>query len=149
MLLIKLTIDLYFNHCITLKTLGDITNMSFKVVDVDTEQHYIILEHPTDIGIEYEMESYYQWYVNFMENNYSVLKKNGLEYANIFINVFYKGQCNFEIFVKNLSLHYRNMMYHTQSVFSALSDKELLDILNDYSVSSEKIWKLFQTEYGR
>lgn len=49
MLLIKLTIDLYFNHCITLKTLGDITNMSFKVVDVDTEQHYIILEHPTDI----------------------------------------------------------------------------------------------------
>lgn len=149
MLLIKLTIDLYFNHCITLKTLGDITNMSFKVVDVDTEQHYIILEHPTDIGIEYEMESYYQWYVNFMENNYSVLKKTGLEYANIFINVFYKGQCNFEIFdKKSLATLSKYDVSYPISVF-ALSDKELLDILNDYSVSSEKIWKLFQTEYGR
>lgn len=84
-----------------------------------------------------------------MENNYSVLKKNGLEYANIFINVFYKGQCNFEIFdKKSLATLSKYDVSYPISVF-ALSDKELLDILNDYSVSSEKIWKLFQTEYGR
>lgn len=149
MLLIRLTIDLYFNHCITLKALGDITNMSFKVVDVNTEEHYISIEHPTDIGIEYEMESYYQWYVDFMENNYSILQKNGLKYANIFINVFYRGQCNFEIFDKeSLATLSKYDVSYPISVF-ALSDKELLDILNDYGVYSEKICKLFQTESGR
>ena len=149
MLLIKLTLDLYFNHSITSKALSGIANTPFKVVDVNTEEHYISIEHPTDIGIEYEMESYYQWYVDFMDNNYSVLKKNGLEYANIFINVFYKGQCNFEIFDKeSLATLSKYDISYPISIF-ALSDKELLDILNDYGVSSEKVCKLFQTESSR
>lgn len=146
MLLIKLTIDLYFNHGITPDTISGIIHMPFKVVDVNTEEHYISIEHPTDIGIEYEMEKYHQWYVKFVENNYSILRNNGLEYANIFINVFYKGQCNFEIFDKeSLATLSKYDVSYPISVF-ALSDKELSDILNDYGVSPERICKLFQTE---
>lgn len=149
MLLIKLTIDLYFNHSVTSNILSGIINMPFRVVDVNTKEHYISIEHPTDIGIEYEMENYNQWYVKFVEDNYNILRNNGLEYANIFINVFYKGQCNFEIFDKeSLATLSKYDISYPISVF-ALSDKELLDILNDYSVSSEKICKLFQTESGR
>lgn len=149
MLLIKLTIDLYFNHSVTPKTLNGIINMPFRVVDVNTEEHYISIEHPTDIGIEYEMENYHQWYVKFVDDNYNILRNNGLEYANIFINVFYKGQCNFEIFDKDsLAVLSKYDVSYPISIF-ALSDKELIDILNDYGVPSEKICRLFQTESGR
>ena len=96
MLLTRLTLDLYFNSQITLTESQSLIGTSYRVIDANDD--FISIEHPTDIGIEYNMEIYNQWYVDFIENNHSTLKHNGLDKINIFINVFYSGQCNFEIF---------------------------------------------------
>ena len=96
MLLTRLTLDLYFNSQITLTESQSLIGTSYRVIDANDD--FISIEHPIDIGIEYNMEIYNQWYVDFIENNHSTLKHNGLDKINIFINVFYSGQCNFEIF---------------------------------------------------
>ena len=83
MLLTRLTLDLYFNSQITLTESQSLIGTSYRVIDANDD--FISIEHPTDIGIEYNMEIYNQWYVDFIENNHSTLKHNGLDKINIFI----------------------------------------------------------------
>ena len=75
-----------------------------------------------------------------------MLKRLCLNYFKVHLAKFYWTVVIFD--KKSLATLSKYDVSYPISVF-ALSDKELLDILNDYSVSSEKIWKLFQTEYGR
>ena len=136
MLLTRLTLDLYFNSQITLTESQSLIGTSYRVIDANDD--FISIEHPTDIGIEYNMEIYNQWYVDFIENNHSTLKHNGLDKINIFINVFYSGQCNFEIFEsQSLSILSKYNVSLPISVFH-LSNNELKEILNDngYSLKS-------------
>ena len=128
MLLTRLTLDLYFNSQITLTESQSLIGTSYRVIDANDD--FISIEHPTDIGIEYNMEIYNQWYVDFIENNHSTLKHNGLDKINIFINVFYSGQCNFEIFEsQSLSILSKYNVSLPISVFH-LSNNELKEILN-------------------
>ena len=123
MLLTRLTLDLYFNSQITLTESQSLIGTSYRVIDANDD--FISIEHPTDIGIEYNMEIYNQWYVDFIENNHSTLKHNGLDKINIFINVFYSGQCNFEIFEsQSLSILSKYNVSLPISVFH-LSNNEL------------------------
>ena len=63
MLIQRMTLDLYFNRQVTLTELRGFISTSYRVIDANDD--YITIEHPTDIGIEYNMEIYNQWYVNF------------------------------------------------------------------------------------
>lgn len=136
MLLTRLTLDLYFNSQITLTESQSLIGTSYRVIDANDD--FISIEHPTDIGIEYNMEIYNQWYVDFIENNHSTLKHNGLDKINIFINVFYSGQCNFEIFEsQSLSILSKYNVSLPISVFH-LSNNELKEILNDNGYSLKK-----------
>lgn len=144
MLLTRLTLDLYFNSQITLTEIQSLIGTSYWVIDANYD--FISIEHPTDIGIEYNMEIYNQWYVDFIENNHSTLKHNGLDKINIFINVFYSGQCNFEIFEsQSLSILSKYNVSLPISVFH-LSNNELKEILNDNGYSLKRICEIFNNE---
>ena len=144
MLLTRLTLDLYFNSQITLTESQSLIGTSYRVIDANDD--FISIEHPTDIGIEYNMEIYNQWYVDFIENNHSTLKHNGLDKINIFINVFYSGQCNFEIFEsQSLSILSKYNESLPISVFH-LSNNELKEILNDNGYSLKRICEIFNNE---
>ena len=144
MLLTRLTLDLYFNSQITLTESQSLIGTSYLVIDANDD--FISIEHPTDIGIEYNMEIYNQWYVDFIENNHSTLKHNGLDKINIFINVFYSGQCNFEIFEsQSLSILSKYNVSLPISVFH-LSNNELKEILNDNGYSLKRICEIFNNE---
>lgn len=144
MLLTRLILDLYFNSQITLTELQSLIGTSYRVIDANYD--FISIEHPTDIGIEYNMEIYNQWYVDFIENNHSALKHNGLDKINIFINVFYSGQCNFEIFEsQSLSILSKYNVSLPISVFH-LSNNELKEILNDNGYSLKRICEIFNNE---
>ncbi|KAB5264412.1 hypothetical protein F9959_03775 [Bacteroides stercoris] len=144
MLLQRLTLDLYFNRQVTLTELKGFISTSYRVIDANDD--YITIEHPTDIGIEYNMEIYNQWYVNFIDKNYSALKNNGLDRINIFINVFYSGQCNFEIFdSQSMSILSKYNVSLPISVFH-LSNNELKEILSDNGYSKNRICEIFKSE---
>ena len=53
MLLTRLTLDLYFNSQITLTESQSLIGTSYRVIDANDD--FISIEHPTDIGIEYNM----------------------------------------------------------------------------------------------
>ncbi len=147
MLLVRLIVDLYFGHEITLNELHANIGTSYRVIDVNSELHYISIEHPKDIGVEYELESYNHWYVDFIKNNYDSLTKIGLEKANIFINVFFSGQCNFEIFDNaSLSELARYGLSLPISVFNLAND-ELIDIMKENGYSEERVLPLFSKEW--
>lgn len=144
MLLIRLTLDLYFNCQITLTELQSFIGTSYRVIDANDD--FITIEHPSDIGIEYNMEIYNQWYVDFIEKNHTILKYNGLDKINIFINVFYSGQCNFEIFdSKHLAILSKHDVSLPISIFR-LSHNELKEILTDNGYSKDDIVEIFSNE---
>ena len=146
MLLVRVILDLYFNHEITLNELRDNIDMSYRVIDANSDFHYISIEHPKDIGVEYELESYNQWYVDFISRNYDSLTKIGLERVNLFLNVFFSGQCNFEIFDKNsLSELSKYGISLPISIFN-LPNEELKDILKENGYSKERITQIFNYE---
>jgi hypothetical protein len=82
----------------------------------------------------------------FLPKNYSALKNNGLDRINIFINVFYSGQCNFEIFdSQSMSILSKYNVSLPISVFH-LSNNELKEILSDNGYSKNRICEIFKSE---
>ncbi len=146
MLLVRLILDLYFNHEISMNELRDNTDVSFRIIDMDNESNYVSIEHPSEIGVEYKLDYYNQWYVGFISRNYESLRNIGLESANIFINVFFSGQCNFEIFdstsLAELSKYAISLPI---SVFN-LPDDELKDMLKENRYSKDRITQIFSHE---
>src|SRR5688572_4443688 len=53
---------------------------------------------PTHYGLQGELDDYENWYVNVIENNNRIFEKYGITEINLFIDVFFTKQCNFEIF---------------------------------------------------
>lgn len=146
MLLVRLILDLYFDQEITVNELRDITGTPYRVIDTSSEFHYISIEHPKDIGVEYELESYNHWYVDFITRNYDSLTKIGLGRVNLFLNVFFSGQCNFELFDKeSLSELSKYGISLPISVFN-LPTEELKDILKENGYSEERITQIFSNE---
>jgi hypothetical protein len=60
--------------------------------------------NPTKFGRQHEGETYEEWFVNFLEDNYQTFIDLGVERIDIFMNVYTVGreQCNFEIFNKDM-----------------------------------------------
>ena len=58
--------------------------------------------HPLRQAIGNYMLQYEKDFVEFIEKNYQLFKENGVDDIRIFMEVFYEGQCNFEIFNKKL-----------------------------------------------
>ncbi len=56
----------------------------------------LFIQAPCKIGLEDELFEYFRWYVNFMKENYKLLESNGIEKINLFTDIFYEEQCNFE-----------------------------------------------------
>lgn len=90
--------------------------------------------------------SYEKWYVNFIRNNYTTFKRYGVKEMNIFINVFYSGQCNFEIFDKKLLALLSQYKISLPISIYALSNKELEEILKEKGYSDKRISAIFQSE---
>ena len=49
MLLVRLILDLYFTHEISMNELRDNTDVSFRIIDTDNESNYVSIEHPSEI----------------------------------------------------------------------------------------------------
>lgn len=149
MVLTRLTIDLYFKPSVTSETLRKLIQAPFKIHCERSDKGItlISIEHPTEIGTDnINTESYNHWYVDFIKTNYNVIKQCGLEEINIFIDVFFHGQCNFEIFNnKSLSELSKYNVSLPISVYE-LPYKELKDMLIYYGYSSDEIQKIFQYE---
>lgn len=63
----------------------------------------ISIWNPKKFGFQGEGVGYEEWFVNFIEKNYSKFITFGVEDITLFIEVYYSGgQCNFEIFTKDL-----------------------------------------------
>ena len=107
---------------------------------------FISIQHPTRIGIEYDLTDYKEWYVKFIEDNYQILINSGVEDISLFLDVFYSDQCNFEIFnntqLKKLSLFNISLPI---SVYK-LSLVKLRDILVKVGYKEETINHLFRHE---
>lgn len=147
MLLIRLTLDLY-GEKLNLSTIQKMIKEPFDIVDSNKalEYKYMSIEHPRKIGVEYDLQSYEKWYVNFIRNNYTTFKRYGVKEMNIFINVFYSGQCNFEIFDKKLLALLSQYKISLPISIYALSNKELKEILKEKGCSDKRISAIFQSE---
>ena len=113
MLIIQLTINLYGNQfCV--HDLINIIKDPVKIIafheptDINPliKQKYdfghIAIQHPTQLGINYQFNEYYLWHINFIENYYISFQINGVEEINVFIKVYYSKECNIEIFDNQL-----------------------------------------------
>lgn len=59
--------------------------------------------HPKKFAVPGCVLEYEKAFVDFLENNYRLFKENGVEDLEFFIELYYDGgQCNFEIFNKEL-----------------------------------------------
>lgn len=59
--------------------------------------------HPNKNSTEDELNKYEMSFVEFIEKNYTLFVKNGVKEFEIFVEIYFDGgQCNFEIFNKEL-----------------------------------------------
>ncbi len=65
---------------------------------LNSNDDVLFIESPARVGVEYELEPYEEWYVDFIEKYYPEMEKAGMQEIEISINVFYAEQCNFSIF---------------------------------------------------
>jgi hypothetical protein len=93
------------------KVMGDFTVESyFSSTDKKNESSNeaygygsITFWHPKKFALEDNILEYEMSFSNFIEQNYRLFKENGAEDFQMFIEVYYSdGQCNFEIFNKEL-----------------------------------------------
>lgn len=63
----------------------------------------VSLWHPYKFSTDDRILEYETAFVEFIEKNYNVFIENGASELQIFIEIYYEGgQCNFEVFNKNL-----------------------------------------------
>lgn len=97
------------------RTLGDIygdfiIDSYFKPTDkktVNNSEEYaygsISFLHSKKFSTEYEILNYENDFIEFLKKNYSCFVKNGVTEFEIFMEVYFDGgQCNFEVFNKEL-----------------------------------------------
>jgi hypothetical protein len=63
----------------------------------------ILFWHPQKFSTEENVAEYENAFIKFIENNYDLFIENGVMELEIYMEIFYDGgQCNFEIFNKEL-----------------------------------------------
>lgn len=97
------------------------------------------LKNPKGVCVENEIEQYESWFVEFLEVNQELIKLTGVDEIELFIELFYNKQCNFEIFSReNLSRLAKFNVAIPVSVYG-LSDQSLKELLADNGFSAEHI----------
>lgn len=67
-------------------------------LDDDISETTICVLHPKNYGYTGNIESYNEWFVNFLENEFEGLSDLGLKTVELKINLYYSGeQCSTEI----------------------------------------------------
>lgn len=157
MLIVQLTINLYGNNLSardSINIIKDPINISFfhEPTDINpsTNQKYgfghVAIQHPTQLGFGYQLELYYQWHVNFIENYYKFFKINGLEEINIFIDIYYSNKCSIEIFDNKLLRHLTEYEVSLPLNAYKVSPDKIKEILKEKGYTSDMIEQLFQYE---
>lgn len=106
----------------------------------------ISILNPIRIGVEYELIEYQEWYVDFIEMMDAVFKGCGGGEINLFIDIFYSGQCNLEILDRNFLG--RVAKYNVAlpiSVYSLKND-ELKELLRSEGYAQARIEEIFESE---
>lgn len=144
MVVIKLTIDIYGETFIPTDFI-EVVKDKIRVVYLDNSYNTVSLEKPIGLGVNNILE-YEKWYVDFLNEYYNCLVKMGVERIDLFINVFFCGQCNFEIFSNQMlrSLSLKNISLPI-SIFK-LSQIEIKSLLSDYDYSDFEIEHYFREE---
>ncbi len=130
MLLMKITLNAFGDHFAAKKFGSTISQDFFMDEDDNDMEGCLSIQNPERIGVEYELESYGEWYVKFIETYYRKMKDAGMEEMDMRFDVFYSEQCNFEILGRNLTarLGVYNIAYPV-SVYQT-SSEELKKILS-------------------
>jgi hypothetical protein len=109
----------------------------------DKEETYdfgmVSILYPRTFGLQYD-EEYQEWYIKFIEENSINLVENDVNDVRLFIEVFYDGQCNFEIFDKEL-IHRMSRCMKVSLPISIyhLKDEEIKEMLLEIGYTNEEI----------
>ncbi len=98
----KISIDIYGERFNKLNFETKVNDIIYIDRDGYDSLDCLSIENPCRVGIEYDLESYGEWYVKFIEKYYDEMIQAGVEEINLMINVFYSEQCNFEIFGREM-----------------------------------------------
>lgn len=147
MLILKISIDIYGDNLNTNAILNIVQEEIY--IEKDTSEDikgWLTFIHPEIFGVEYKLKTYQEWYVSIIEKYYKYFTLYGATEVNIFYDVFYSKQCNFEIMSDNLmkrlgeySLSYPISVYK-------VNDIELKDMLFETGRSKNDIDKIFKNE---
>lgn len=89
---------------------------------------------------------YEAWYLQIIETNYLLFQEHGVTEINLFMEVFYTKQCNFEFFTREaLAKLGRYRVAVPISVYH-LNDEQLIDLLQDAGWSTQQITRYVEQE---
>jgi len=136
MLLLRVQIDLYGDQFNSSEFRKNIKEKFYNDKEED-QDNCMSIECPQRIGIEYELDHYFEWYVKFIEKYFDDMVLFGTEEINLMINVFYSDQCNFEMFNRDMISRLSKFPIAFPISVYETSNKELLEIksLRKYSVN--------------
>jgi hypothetical protein len=87
-----------FNH----QEIADSINTDFIYEFYNCEDYsYFTFFHPKGISSEYPDNNYEEDFIVFIEENYEKLFQHGIRIFDLFVEVYYVDQCNFEILNSN------------------------------------------------
>lgn len=99
----------------------------------------VSLWNPQKYEIPYHGEEYEEWFIVFIENNYQLFLKSGVEEIRLHFEVFtLYEQCNFEVF--NNHLLKRLVRYNVSLPMSVyvLTEAEMIDLKKSENIGEEE-----------
>ncbi len=157
LLIIRITLDLYGDNFSPHKLLPQLKD-SFKLIDsnektdIDKIRHRqydfgaLSLQHPDCIGIEYKSTEYQKWYIDFILKNHIAFTTNCVDRVDLFYNVYYSNQCNFEILDKELLSSISGLGISLPISVYQQTKEELIELLEIEGYSNFEIREIFRHE---
>jgi hypothetical protein len=121
-------IDSYFNP----------TNMKFENSPDEYGYGGVSFWHPKKFSTEETIIPYEKGFIEFIHENYSLFIENGVDDLQIFIEIYFDGgQCNFEIFNKELLKKLANFGVSLPISVYVLKDAEIQEWENEIKLAWE------------
>jgi hypothetical protein len=149
-MIIEISIDLFGDNFSPKKFLDCIEN-DFEIIssvepndanECDKSGVYgfgsISILNPMKYGVGSEQLKYENWYIDFIEKNYSLFIDNGVTDIRLFWNVYYFNQCNFEIFDKDMLQNLSKYLISIPVSVYRLSESEIIEMINESGYDNEQ-----------
>jgi len=99
---------------------------------------------PRHYGLQGDLVDYENWYIDIIKSNISLFEKHEVTEINLFMDVFFTKECNFEIFSRDGLAKIGKFKVAIPISIYKLPEEEIIEMLKEADFTKERIQEFIQ-----